>query len=80
MADFFLVRERKVSFRKNKDRKKKYIWEVLEKKRFFSKKGTGRRMKRREKENKAVVVPPKKGGMKKEGKQRERNLRRIENE
>ena len=35
---------------------------------------------RREKENKAVVVPLKKGGMKKEGKQRERNLRRIENE
>ena len=37
-------------------------------------------MKRREKENKAVVVPPEKGGMKKEGKQRERNLRRIEKE
>ena len=79
MADFFLVRERKVSFRKNKDRKKN-IWEVLENKRFFFKKGTGRRMKRREKENKAVVVPPEKGGMKKEGKQRERNLRRIEKE
>ena len=33
---------------------------------------------RKEKENKVVVVPPEKGGMKIEGKERERNLRRIE--
>ena len=77
---FFWYERGKFPFGKTKIEKKKKIWEVLENKRFFFKKGTGRRMKRREKENKAVVVPPEKGGMKKEGKQRERNLRRIEKE